>query len=434
MCFRLCCDPHKLAYISALVTAGEAVLFGVINLTLILMKACVIIPPEDLGAGLDKFWAWYYFDNETCASRHEDLSLPDWVNKYSEYPLEDRPDRTSVEANYQYQITYLALHACWILSAPILIYGNARKRWGFYIPWLLVSLTLLVMDVVIAAFFIKDMTEVDSVKFSDGVGPMIWSFSLYLRGYLFWFTNAAQTATVINAFCKSRHKRVKQERQRKKQQKKHEIEMANATAAATAKARAEAQAESDAQKAQAKTAEQKAQSSQSQPVVQQVHVEHHHHGIENAAYVGVNEDPYARRHHSSYPSLPEDSPPYSQQRNPRKNKAPKEVRPFSYLNPSFRPNAPGDLIGMKQNKAPAVPESGASSRGQGYFTALPPRDYDDDDDDIKKPLPHINYGRDEGSYHPSAPRDKDFPPPYEQHQGGTGLSTNTPPYRSNNYY
>lgn len=35
--------------------------------------------------------------------------------------------------------------------------GNARKQWGYYIPWLLVSTSITVMDITVSAFCITDL-------------------------------------------------------------------------------------------------------------------------------------------------------------------------------------------------------------------------------------------------------------------------------------
>lgn len=238
---RLCCDPHKLTYVAAIFSIVEAVIFGTINLVLILVSKCVIPPPDErLGAGLDRFYSWYFFSNESCYDyRGSNYTIPDWVTDEADnYLIPDRPQHTSVEANLNYQITYLSMHAAWILFAIILIYGNARKLWGYYIPWLLVSLTFIVMDVTIAAFFIVDIKTVSDNDWGN-FGPMIWGFSLYLRGFVFYFSNLGHTASATNAFCKSHHKRTKQERQKKKMEKKHAKELEEAKAAAAKEARAE---------------------------------------------------------------------------------------------------------------------------------------------------------------------------------------------------
>lgn len=366
-CSNLCCDPYKLTYVSAIITAVEAVLFGSLNLTLILMIKCVIWPPDHLGAGLDSFYAWYFLDKNECIDRHGNDSLfdlPDWA--YEPYPLADRPSATTVESNLTYQIIYLSLHTGWVIAAFILLYGNARKLWGYYIPWLLISLTLIIMDVVIAAFFIKDMTETSGM---GNVGPMIWSFAMYLRAFIFWFMNVSKAATATNAFCKSRHKRTKQERLRKKEQKKHNRELAETAAASAAEARAKAQAE----------AIQPSQNSPPPPTTHHNPMGPDLHGEAQRAFGGMSQEPYPP------------PPAYSQIQNPVVHRAPKEVRPFSYLNPSFRPNDPHDVIGMKTNPSPDI--AGASeAKGQNYFSAVPPIDYEEDGYAPSAPahLPRVN--------------------------------------------
>ncbi|XP_042871242.1 uncharacterized protein LOC122252706, partial [Penaeus japonicus] len=100
-------------------------------------------------------WDWYLYDEAKCQFRHDNYTAPSWVNA-TQYPLESRP-RTTVEANVMYQITYLILHLTWVVSCLQMIYGNAKKQWGFYVPWLLITLTLLIMDVVVASFFMYDL-------------------------------------------------------------------------------------------------------------------------------------------------------------------------------------------------------------------------------------------------------------------------------------
>merc|ERR1712002_932482 len=101
------------------------------------MSECYIQPPEKLGGQLDKFWAWYFLDpsQTVCDDR---LGV-------NEYPLNEtlRAPQTTWEETEKYQYAYLGLHAAWFFSALILIYGNARKLWGYYVPWLLVTLSLL---------------------------------------------------------------------------------------------------------------------------------------------------------------------------------------------------------------------------------------------------------------------------------------------------
>lgn len=48
----------------------------------------------------------------------------------------------------------------------------------------------------------------------DYVGAMFWILALYFRLFLIFFMNMSKSASVINAFCKARHKRTKQARQR----------------------------------------------------------------------------------------------------------------------------------------------------------------------------------------------------------------------------
>ena len=43
---------------------------------------------------------------------------------------------------------------------------------------------------------------------------MFWILVLYFRVFFIWFINMSQYASACNAFCKSRHKRAKQEHTR----------------------------------------------------------------------------------------------------------------------------------------------------------------------------------------------------------------------------
>ncbi|XP_064115608.1 uncharacterized protein LOC135221738 [Macrobrachium nipponense] len=399
MCLRLCCDPYKLTYIAAIYTAVEAVLFGTINFLLILVATCIIKPTDrQLHAGLDQFYSWYYYSvNGSCTDRYgQNFTVPDWVK--DDYPLPIRPKETLPDTNLAYQISYLVLHAFWFISAFILMYGNARKRWGYYLPWLLISITFTFMDIAIGAFFIIDMLDVLKEDSSEDalkeIGPMIWSFSLYLRGYVFWFGNLGHLATVLNAFCKTYHKRSKEKRKRKKLQRKQERELAKARMAAAA----EAQASYNEVPMQTMPTPNDYQSS-SVPSLQHDEAEESP-GAQNYGY----EEPYNA------------DPPDYVKSTPLPPKVPKEVRPFSYLNPGFRPNNPHDVTGMKANPSPNLPEVSSNPKGQSYFSAVPPADYDDENDDQYSPaqLPRLKLGAKFSSDSSNTSRNPQPPPNREQ--------------------
>ncbi|XP_068244183.1 uncharacterized protein [Palaemon carinicauda] len=376
MCLlRLCCDPHKLTYIAAIFTACEAVIFGILNFVLIMVATCIIEPPDSkLHAGLDKFYSWYYYTpNGSCTDRYgSNYTVPEWVT--DDYPLKERPEETLPEVNFAYQIAYLVLHALWFVSALLLMYGNARKRWGYYLPWLTISLTFTFMDVAISAFFIKDMMEVFHLDRTEtpieAIQPMIWSFSMYLRAYVIWFMNLGHIGTVLNAFCKTYHKRSKEKRKRKKLQRKHERELAQARLSAAEEARQAIYNEEQAQIMQ----EPPNNHYSPEPTIQ-------HEGVQNMP--GIENDEYDPPSCSEIPSYVE--PP----RPP--HKIPSEGRPFSYLNPGFRPSDPHDVIGMKKNPAPSIPESNSYRKEQSYFSAVPPTYNDDVSSEgkfLETPAPH----------------------------------------------
>ncbi|KAK8385989.1 hypothetical protein O3P69_010619 [Scylla paramamosain] len=298
---RCFCDPYKLTYVSAIVTSVEAALFGVLNIVLICMYKCSIEMPSEVALGFDKFWAYYFFDQENCDNKGVDT--PSWANCSFTLTPEERSFTTPYD-NFLYQCIYLGLHCGWILTGIILIYGNARKRWGYYLPWLLVTTTILVMDITISAFCIQDLVTVDAERYHSA---MFWILVLYFRVFFIWFINMSQYASACNAFCKSRHKRVKQEHTRNKMAKAHAQEIARAEAATEARVRAQ-------------MTEQALQEGQRAAQEQQ-----------------------PRR------KIP---PPV-----PKKPAAPPELRPFSYLNPSYRPNDPTDVEGMRANPtvAPGIP-------------------------------------------------------------------------------
>ncbi|XP_071537836.1 uncharacterized protein [Panulirus ornatus] len=307
---QCCCDPHKMTYISAIITAVEAVLFGVLNVVLICMNACVIQPPSNLQQyhlDLDKFWAWYFYDGDKCTSRYENYTPPKWID--IPFPLNPRKPETTVDANFRYQVAYLALHSCWFLSAFILLYGNARKLWGYYVPWLLITIALVVMDLTIGVFYIMDMADAGN-KYTSA---LFWVFAMYMRIIVFWFMNLSEFGTAFNAFCKSRHKRKKQARKERAQKKKQAVEVAQAAEAADAAARAEL-------------------TEQYQQRIQQEQ-------RQNSEPPWVNNDAY------------EDSPELPKKPRPE---APSELRPFNYLNPCYRPPDQHDLEGMRANAAPAI--------------------------------------------------------------------------------
>lgn len=400
MCLQLCCDPYKLTYIAALYTAVEAVLFGTINFLLILVATCIIKPADGtLHAGLDKFYSWYYYSvNGSCTDRYgQNFTVPDWVT--DDYPLLKRPKETLPEANLAYQISYLILHAFWFISAFILMYGNARKRWGYYLPWLLISITFTFMDIAIGAFFIIDMLDVLKKDRSEvdieEIEPMVWSFSLYLRGYVFWFGNLGHLATVLNAFCKTHHKRSKEKRKRKKLQRKQEMELAKARMAAAA----EAQATSYNEVPMQVMPNSNDYHSSPAPPLQHDEAEERP-GVQNYGY----EEPY----NSEPPDYVKPSPPPP--------KVPKEVRPFSYLNPGFRPTNPHDVTGMKANPSPNLPEVSSTQKGPSYFSAIPPADYDDENDDQPSPalLPRLKLGAKLSSDSSNTSRSPQPPPDREQ--------------------
>ncbi|KAK3870183.1 hypothetical protein Pcinc_024553 [Petrolisthes cinctipes] len=225
MVFRQCfCDPYKLTYVSAIFTAIEAVAFGVLNIVLICMHNCTMHPPDELNLSFDWFWAWYFYDPVKC-DEQEGFTPPNWLNV--SYPIEPRPRITSVQANYGYQITYLILHFLWFCSAFLLIYGNGRKLWQYYLPWLTISLTLIIMDLVISSFYIADMVAVAQ----QGWGyrsAMFWIMAMYWRIFIFWIINLNKFGSACNAFFKTVHKRRKQSHVANVQRQAYEVEMAQA--------------------------------------------------------------------------------------------------------------------------------------------------------------------------------------------------------------
>nr|XP_027222483.1 uncharacterized protein LOC113814634 [Penaeus vannamei] len=96
VCLCCCCDPHKLAYISGIITAIEAVAFAVLNAVLICMNKCIIKPPDALTGQISDFWSWYFYDDaaETCsnvsitANYHHRPSLTDYIR--GEFQVSDR--------------------------------------------------------------------------------------------------------------------------------------------------------------------------------------------------------------------------------------------------------------------------------------------------------------------------------------------------------
>ncbi|XP_042219048.1 uncharacterized protein LOC121864150 isoform X2 [Homarus americanus] len=285
------------------------------------MNNCIIPPPEDRPPiGFDKFWAWYFYDGEKCPSvGNFTYEPPDWINQL--FPLGNRRHETSVEANYSYQITYLSLHSAWFITCLILFYGNARKQWVLYLPWILITLTLIIMDLAVSVFFIEDV--IDEIKGGGYSTTMVWILSMYFRLFFLWVTNIEELATAFNSFCKSYHKRSKQTRLKRKQDRKQAMAVSQAAAAADAAARAEVRQEQ--QHMQMVQQEQWQQNSQP--------------GVDNRAFAGVQAAPVILQ------------PPLL----PRRPPAPKEQRPFTYLNSNFQPDNPHDLEGMRANPA-SVPE------------------------------------------------------------------------------
>ncbi|XP_045136665.1 adhesive plaque matrix protein-like isoform X2 [Portunus trituberculatus] len=267
------------------------------------MYTCTIQPPSEVALGFDKFWAYYFFDKENCENKGMN-SIPDWTNYNFTLTPEERSLTTPYD-NFIYQCIYLALHGGWILTGIILIYGNARKRWGYYLPWLLVTTTILVMDITISAFCIQDLVAIDADRY---VSAMFFILVLYFRVFFIWFINMSQYASACNAFCKSRHKRAKQEHTRQKMAKAHAQEIARAEAATEARVRAQIAEQQAAQEQQRAAQEQQPRRKIPPPV-------------------------------------------------PKKPAAPPELRPFSYLNPAYRPNDPTDVEGMRANPtvAPDIP-------------------------------------------------------------------------------
>ncbi|XP_045621419.2 uncharacterized protein [Procambarus clarkii] len=315
MCTGCCCDPHKRTYIAAIFSGVEAVAFGILNIVLLCMSYCNIVPPDKPpAAGFDEFWSWYFYDEKSCKS-HYNYTAPWWI---SSYPIASR-SHTTVQDNQTYQIAYLSLHSLWLIAAFIMIYGNARKLWGYYIPWLLVTLTIIVMDLTITVFYIQDIIDLSKGKaYKSAAG---WILVMYIRLLFFWFVNIEEFGNSLNAFCKSYHKRTKQARLAKKQNKKTALEVAEAAARADAAARAEMR-------------EQQAREWQ-----RQQHQQSFAPGISNDAYVEIHQAPRTQ-----------ERPPV-----PKKPSAPTELRPFNYLNPSFRPADQHDIEGMRSNPA-SVPK------------------------------------------------------------------------------
>ncbi|KAK3860816.1 hypothetical protein Pcinc_033156 [Petrolisthes cinctipes] len=287
---QFCCDPHKLTYVSGIITAIESSVFIVLNVVLICMKTCVIPPPSEGGSFFDTFWAWYFLDTKACTDKGH--QIPPWtLNEI--YPIQPRPSTTTVDANFACQITYLILHVLWFLTVFILLYGNAKKRWGYYLPWLIVTLALVIMDVTISSFYISDMVKA-TLTTKQG-GAMFFILAMYFRFFILWIMNLSEFGNALNAFCKSYHKRSKQSRLQKQPQ--------------------------------------------PQPPPLQ-YDQYQQSDYNNLAY---EDDP---------PPQPKKQPPPV----PKKPKAPPGARPFNYLNPYFRPANHSDLEGMRAH-AIHIPDS-----------------------------------------------------------------------------
>ncbi|XP_042881775.1 uncharacterized protein LOC122259225 isoform X2 [Penaeus japonicus] len=330
VCFCCCCDPHLLAYISGIITAIEAAVFSVLNIVLICMSQCYIKPPDTgMSNQISDFWNWYFYDSdaESCSNMT--------IGSVDTYPLtpDKRLSQTTAEENFKYQITYLVLHVLWFVSCFIMIYGNARKRWGYYLPWLLIALTLLIMDVVIASFFIEEITLLDlNPELVFDVWPMLLAVSLYFRGFVFWLTNLVEFGTVMNAFCKSYHKRSKQESNQKKLEKKQRANQLHQDASQAGR-QAEAVMGPG---GVAVVASSGGGNYPRGPGVTQYHANAPPHAVGDS-YVNPAFDP---DHPPVYPNQPAPMPR-------ELPKVPTELRPFSYLNPGFRPTHPHDVDGMK---------------------------------------------------------------------------------------
>lgn len=344
VCLCCCCDPHKLAYISGIITAIEAVAFAVLNAVLICMNKCIIKPPDALTGQISDFWSWYFYDDaaETCSN----VSIT-----ANPYPITDRLSQTTSEENFKYQIAYLALHVLWFVSCFVMIYGNARKRWGYYVPWLLITLSLLIMDVTISSFLIQDILnlEVDIQLVFDS-GPMLLAVSLYFRGFAIWLVNLVEFGTVLNAFCKSYHKRSKQERQQKKREKKERAEQFHQEASQAGR---RAVAGAGAGGAAAVT-----DSAYGNNVLKQGVTQYH-----------GNAPPYVADGHVNPAFDPDHPPVYPNQPAPAPRELPKvptELRPFSYLNPGFRPTHPHDVDGMKAGALAQVERGYLSDDGDPF--------------------------------------------------------------------
>ncbi|XP_063594128.1 uncharacterized protein LOC134771088 [Penaeus indicus] len=359
VCLCCCCDPHKLAYISGIITAIEAVVFAALNIVLICMNKCYIKPPGTLPPQISNFWSWYFFDTgaETCNGVI--------FTEVDPYPINstERLSQTTTEENYKYQIAYLVLHVLWFFSCFIMIYGNARKRWGFYLPWLLITLSLLIMDVTVSSFFIDDimLLDIDFQAVID-VGPMLLAVSLYFRGFAIWLINLVEFGTVMNAFCKSHHKRSKQERQKKKLEKKQRAEQFHQEASQAGR---KAVAGAGGAAAVADSAFGNYPRGQG---VTQYHASAPPH-VAGDGHVNPVFDP---DHPPVYPNQPAPVPR-------ELPKVPTELRPFSYLNPGFRPTHPHDVDGMKAGALAQVErgylsDDGGPRRSPSYYPDAPPSD------------------------------------------------------------
>ncbi|CAL4121218.1 unnamed protein product, partial [Meganyctiphanes norvegica] len=156
----VCCDPYLVTYVSAIITTIEAALFACLNLVIILINRCAIPPPSEEQKIVEDFlgpiWQTYLLENGTCK---DGTQFPtDWEFKNVTNEL------LSPKKNYEYQIAYLVLHFIWIVCCIILIFGNARKRWGYYIPWLLMTTTIIIMDTVIGSMFLSNLSGIPAAN------------------------------------------------------------------------------------------------------------------------------------------------------------------------------------------------------------------------------------------------------------------------------
>ncbi|KAK4318632.1 hypothetical protein Pmani_010379 [Petrolisthes manimaculis] len=328
---QFCCDPHKLTYISGIITAIESLVFIVLNVVLICMKTCVIPPSTEGGSFFDTFRAWYFLDTDACIHKGHDIPL--WTSNEI-YPIQPRPSTTTVDTNFICQIIYLILHVLWFLSVFILLYGNAKKRWGYYLPWLSVTLALIIMDVTISSFYISDM--VSATLTTKQGGAMFFILAMYFRFFILWIMNLSEFGNALNAFCKSYHKRSKQSRLQKVQQEQHAIEITAAVAETEAKVRAEYE-----------------EPPQPLPPIQQPQPQPPPQQSPPLQYDQYQESGYNNLAYEDHPPpQPKKQPPPV----PKKPKAPPGARPFNYLNPFFRPANHSDLEGMRAH-AIHIPDS-----------------------------------------------------------------------------